>query len=121
MLPSAVVAAAEIVVGAALYYLLTGPLPWGLTGAAVALNLAEIFGVVATIVWTIVLVKFVSPGNEAGESWQGFSLEAFQVTHCLKFHVHRSRTRWNRAPQRIAWRHLHAVNIRTDTAHSSCI
>lgn len=81
-MPSALVAAAEIVVGAALYHVFTISLPWGLTGAAVALNLAEVFGLVAIIVWSIVLVKGASPGDKTGESWQGFSLEAFQVAHC---------------------------------------
>ena len=90
VMPSALVAAAEIVAGAALYYIFTISVPLGLNGAAIALNLAEVFGMVAIIVWSIVLIKRSPPGDKTSESWQGFSLEAFQVTHCQQLCVYHS-------------------------------
>lgn len=80
VMPSALIAVVAIIAAAPLFYMFTVSLPWGLTGAAVALNLADAFGMFAIIIWSIVIVKKAPPGDKKGESWQGFTSEAFQVT-----------------------------------------
>jgi Na+-driven multidrug efflux pump len=80
VLPSAITSGVTILLAVPVYYLFTISLPWGLLGAAVASNLAELFSFVAILSWSVVIVKSAPQGNKIAESWQGFTIEAFQVS-----------------------------------------
>lgn len=87
VMPSALIAGCIIVAATPLFYVLTVVLPWGLAGAAVALNTANLFAMIAILIWTFVIVKCAAPGDSKKQSWQGFTPEAFQVLHLFLSHV----------------------------------
>eukprot|EP00892_Ulva_mutabilis_P006630 jgi/Ulvmu1/4339/UM002_0062.1 len=76
--PSTFVNLGVVMLAPIIFHMFTVSLPWGLAGAAAAMNASNVLDLLALIVWSIFYVQLMPMSSPVRKVWPGFTLDAIK-------------------------------------------